>query len=66
MMCGSGRHHCTINGNGLDMELGTYRPGLAHISLTVSTCAAHVLGRVKVVRENHQPKLHIGGAIAAS
>ena len=52
--------------NSLDMELGTYGQHFAHISLSVSTCAAHVLGQVKVVGENHQPKLHIDGAIAAS
>ena len=52
--------------NGLDMELGTYEPNFAHISLSVSTYAAHVLGQVKVVWENHQPKLHIDDAIAAS
>ena len=52
--------------NGLDMEeLGTYGPNFAPIS-SVSTCAPHVLGQVKVVGENHQPKVHIDSAIAAS
>ena len=41
--------------NSLDMELGTYGQHFAHNSLSVSTCAAPVLGQVKVVGENHQP-----------
>ena len=49
MMCGSGRHHCTINGKRPGHEVGTYGPNFAHTLLSVSTCAAHVLGRVKVL-----------------
>ena len=54
-MCGSGQRHCTINEKQPGHGVGHLRAAFAHISLSVSTCAAPVLGQVKVVGENHQP-----------
>ena len=46
MMRDSERRHCTINRKRPGHGDGHFRAAFRHISLSVSTCAAHVLGRV--------------------